>query len=175
MRPKLLVFLVIAIALQGCTTVDKDKERRVELNGGAITISYGKNGEFISLESKAIARVTSSLPGARDEAATVATLRARRQIVEFLKSDLDSEQQIKTQSNSAQKSNESQAGINSRSIDADISYSVRETLRQRSAGVIQGSFIVSERFDQMSNTVIVVVAIGKAERSTLVDLRNYFQ
>ena len=175
MRNATLIIVLGVHLMSGCATVDLKKESRIELNGGAITISYSKDGEFLSLESRAIAKVTSSLPNARDEAATIATLRARRQIVEFLKTDIESEQFLKTVTNSDQKSDESDGLAKAKSVRADISYTLRESLRQRSSGVIQGSYVISEKYDPSANVITVKVGVGKPEKNALAQLRNYLQ
>lgn len=173
---KLTLALILGVGLlSGCATVDIKKESKIELNGGAITISYSKDGEFLALESRAIAKVTSTLPSARDEAATVATLKARRQIVEFLKTDIESEQFLKTLTSSNQKSDDSDGLAKQTSVKADIGYTIRETLRQKSSGVIQGSYVISEKYDPSTGVVIVTVGLGKPEKNALVQLRNYLQ
>jgi len=175
MRKTKTALVLMMYLLSGCATTDIKNENKVELNGGAITITYSKDGEFRSLESRAIAKVTSSLPSARDEAATVATLKARRQIIEFFKTDIESEQLLKTLTSSNQKSEDLGKQLNESSVKADVSYTLRETLRQKSSGIIQGSYVISEKYDPSSNLVTVTVGVGKSERSALANLRSYLQ
>jgi hypothetical protein len=167
-----LVFGLVMV-LAGCSTTHTPRSERAEFRGGAISISYSKDGEFQSLRSKATAKVTSNLPSALDEAITVATLRARRQIVEFLKIEIESDQFIKVLTNSSQKSDQANSVRDLSTVRSDIGYSVREDLRQKSKGFVQGSYIVSEEFDPENKLVSVTVGFGTAERGALTALKNY--
>ena len=102
MKYLLTVLLVLVVA---CSTAKKesvDSQNKVTstFQGGGIKISYTKDGEFDYLTSTASAPVTSELLSARDEAITVATVKARRQISEFINTEVQSERFIQTISKS---------------------------------------------------------------------------
>ena len=75
----LIAGILTLTACQSSSPLSQEEKNLQTLLGG-ITVTYKKSGEFDSLSSVATAPVVSDLPSAKDEAATVATLRARRQI-----------------------------------------------------------------------------------------------
>jgi hypothetical protein len=130
--------------------------------GGEIKVVYNKSGEFESLISTATAKVMSELPSAKDEAVTVATVKARRQISEFLKTEVDSERFVSTITKSIQES-DAVGGSNMSSVNAKIATEVKETIKQKSESLLKGTYVESESHDAKSNSVVVTIRTGSKE------------
>ena len=162
---KYLLILFIALSV-GCSTTKKDVESANKISstflGGSIKVSYTKDGQFDFLTSTANAPVTSQLPSARDEAVTVATIKARRQISEFISTEVQSERFISSVSNSLQNSEVDSKNTNS-SNNSKIAYEVRENIKQKSNAILQGTFVENEQLDTNSGLIVVTVRAGRKE------------
>jgi hypothetical protein len=167
----LLVSLIVFIFV-GCSSTSKNNAQfSSDFVGGDLKVTYNKKGEFESISSKATAYVTNDLPNTRDQAVTIATLKARRQIAEFLKTEIQSERFLVTVSKSIQDTETvNQAGDNKES--AKIAYNVRESIRQRSSSILQGTYLLSESFNPDTKTVTVVVSAGTKENSLMKNVKK---
>lgn len=132
---------------------------------GGITVTYKKSGEFDSLSSVATAPVVSDLPSAKDEAVTVATLRARRQISEFLNTDISSEKFTETVTTSLQQSSEI-VGTQDKTVTTKIATQLRESIKQKSNVILRGSVVESQIYDPQKKTVTVTVSTGTKATTT---------
>jgi hypothetical protein len=169
---KYTVFSFLAVILIGCTSISSDNRKLTsEFVGGDLKVTYNKKGEFESISSKATAYVTNDLPNTRDQAVTIATLKARRQIAEFLKTEVQSERFLVTVSKSIQDTETvNQAGDNKES--AKIAYNVRESIRQRSSAILQGTYLQSESFNPDTKIVTVVVSAGTKENTLMKSVKK---
>jgi len=160
---KLLPALFSVTLLFGCsTTSKKDSSVSSEFLGGNLKITYTKSGEFESLSSISSVKVTSDLPSAKEEAVSIATVRARRQIAEFLNTEVNSERFVSTVTKTLQDS-ETTSGTNSTTLNSKIANEVKETIRQRSNALLKGTFVESEVYDSNTKTITVVVKTGVKE------------
>ena len=109
-----LSVLIILISLVGCSLNKKNVSSnliasentvKVEFNrpDGIASIEFDENGNFVSITAKATAPFTEQNTQAVEQAITVATLKAKRNISEFIESDLTSERTINIIGDSALK------------------------------------------------------------------------
>jgi PBP1b-binding outer membrane lipoprotein LpoB len=167
-----LSVLAIAILLVGCSSTGKSgKEVSSSFIGGDLKIIYNKNGEFEAISSTATAKVLSDLPSAKEEAVIVATAKARRQIAEFMRTEVQSDRFISTVSTSLQQSE----SINQSPDTAEsnkIARMVRDNITQRSTAILQGSYVENERYDESLKTIVVIVRAGNKEGAALKGLKK---
>ena len=94
-------------------------------------------------------------------------LKARRQLSEFIKVELDSERFVATITNSLQRSNEGQTDINS-----NIAYDLKENIKQKSSAILMGTMVESERYDEASKSMVVVVRASPRDRKAMNQIRG---
>ncbi len=119
-------------------------------------------GDFESLSSIASVKVTSELPSAKEEAVSIATVRARRQISEFLNTEVNSERFVTTVTKTLQDS-VTITGENSMTLNSKIANEVKETIRQKSSALLKGTFVESEVYDPNTKSITVIVKTGVKE------------
>jgi hypothetical protein len=169
---KFLIYLSVALAITACASSNKnDKNLTTNFIGGDIKVTFNKKGEFESLTSKAVAKVASDLPSAKDEAVTIATVRARRNIAEFLNTEVQSERFITSLSTTVQESESDNKSPNTKE-NAKIAYEVRESIKQRSNAILQGTYVESESYDDNQKSIIVIVRTGSKESGAAKGLRK---
>jgi len=146
--------------LAGCSTFGSKKDEQIvdtKFMGGEMKISYTWSGELKSVESSGTGKVVSNSPGSVDEAYIVATLRARQQIAEFMRLDLDSEKFKKSVFESLQEAeNESKQPV-SNNVKSKIVTNVQEDIRQKSNAILRGTFVSDKMYDSATRTVKVTV------------------
>jgi len=125
--------------------------------GGSIKVAYDKStGEVLSIESMATARLVSSLPNAVDESFTVATMRARKQILEFMKTEIESEKFTESVFDTLQKS-EVDNRVKNETVNHNIAQAVKQSIKQKSAGILKGTYVSEKMFDDSTKMVRVTV------------------
>jgi hypothetical protein len=170
--------LLVAVALlSACTFTPEPEEQKVktpiktEFLGGGLTIAYDEDGEFQSVTSVSTSKVTSTLPSAVKEALKIATLKARRQIAEFINTEVQSDRFTSSVSDSLQAA-ETLNGDNATKLRNTIALKVRENITQKSNQILKGTFIQSEIHDVDKNLVIVTVVTGVGSVGTSNQLKK---
>jgi len=159
---KKLFIISSVVMLSACSSVPLQKTEdaptiKTEFLGGSIKVSYDKStGEVKLLESMATAKLVSTLPNAVDESFIVATLRARKQIVEFMKTEIESEKFSEAIFDTLQKSEVANKDKSSE-VNHNISQAVRQSIRQKSNGILKGTYVSEKVYDDSTKTVRVVV------------------
>ena len=101
--------------------------------------------------------LTSNAPDAAEKAYIVATLRARAQMVEFMKADLESEKFKQTVYKSLQEAEEELKVASSTVVKDTITNELQENIKQKTNAILRGTYVESKEFDKGSSTVKVVV------------------
>jgi outer membrane lipopolysaccharide assembly protein LptE/RlpB len=173
---KQLLVVSATVVLTACGTFGgskpgEEKPITSEFLGGNIKVTYTMGGEFESISSTNTVKVTSSLPYATDEAFTVATLRARKQIVEFMKLDLESEKFTDTVYNSLQDAT-TEDRTETKTVNAKVASEVKEVIKQRSSAILQGTYVAEKNYDSGTKTVTVTVKSGTKDIATAKAVRK---
>lgn len=121
MKVKLLV-LAVAVALAGCAnkqpTWKADKDPGAEVNKpkpvstvfhrpeGPTILEFTDSGEFVAISSRASAPIAGNNAYSIEQATQVATIRARRNIAEFIAKQVSATRTLKVLSHTVQKSKE---------------------------------------------------------------------
>ncbi len=165
MKKSYLLIGLIALFISACSSTpepeaQKDKASiKTEFLGGGLTIAYDEDGEFQSITSVSTSKVTSTLPSGVEEALKIATLKARRQIAEFINTEVQSDRFTSSVSDSLQAA-ETLNGDNVTKLRNTIALKVRENITQKSSQILKGTFVQSEKHDAEKDQVIVTVVTG---------------
>jgi len=151
---------LLVVLVAGCSTFGSKKDEQIvdtKFMGGELKVSYTWGGELKSVESSGTGKVVSNSPGAVDEAYIVATLRARQQIAEFMRLDLDSEKFKKSVFESLQEAeNESRQAVTN-NVKSKIATTVQEDIRQKASTILRGTYVSDKVYDSNTKTVKVTV------------------
>ena len=162
---KLIIAALVAATLSGCTTIknmtgaseEKPKPVVSEFLGGNIKVTYNSKGEFESMTSSHTIKLTGGLPYSQDEAYQIAIMKARKQIVEFMKVDLESEKFTKTVFNNLQESTSEDKKETANSVNAKIAGELQSSIKQKSSAILKGTYVEEKSFDAASNSITVIV------------------
>jgi len=160
----LITALLATTFIAGCssTSDQSGQSTQSEFMGGGVTLVYTNKGAVQSISSTATAPVVGNLPSAMDQAVAVATLKARRQIAEFIQVEVTSDRFMSTVSTDLQRSNmiNDNAG---QQVTQNIANELRDSIRQRSQQILRGTVVDKEDFNSMSRTVSVTVVAGQKQ------------
>jgi hypothetical protein len=101
----------------------------------------------------------------------LATLRARKQIVEFMKLDLESEKFTDTVYNSLQDAT-TEDRTETKTVNAKVASEVKEVIKQRSSAILQGTYVAEKNYDSGTKTVTVTVKSGTKDIATAKTVRK---
>ena len=159
---------LLVVLVAGCSTFGSKKDEpkvNTDFMGGAIKVSYTLTGNFESLTSSGTAKVTSTLPSAVEESYLIATLQARKQLVEFMKVEVENSNFIKAVAESLQE------GVNvngspDNKITSKIASELQDNIRQQSKAILTGTYVADRSYDPGTRTVKVVIKTGVRDVET---------
>lgn len=139
--------------------------------GGGIALIYSPKGVLTGIASTATAPVIGNLPSSIDLAVSVATLKARRQIAEFIQVEISSDRFMTTVSKDLQQSDNLNDTENQQ-VTTEIVNQLRDNIRQRSNQIMRGTVVEKEDFNSMTKTVTVTVSAGEKQSDSARALRG---
>jgi hypothetical protein len=143
-----------------------------EFVGGNLKVNYTMSGELDSIVSSNSVRLTSTLPYAQDEAYSLATLRAKKQIVQFMREELETEKFASTIYKSLQDAEAEDGKETSKTIKSEIVGELQSSIKQKSSAILQGVFVDEKSYDAKTNTITVVVKTSTKTVDTAKALRK---
>jgi hypothetical protein len=156
--------ITLAVFVSACSSFYPSNEKEItsEFIGGSLKITYTGNGEFKTLESSASAQVVGDLPSSREQAVAIATAKARRQIAEFIKTEIESERFYQGIASDTQSLNQGNTSKD-KTISANIANTVREQIKQKSSVILKGTYVARESFNESAKVITVVVKSSKED------------
>ncbi len=165
---KTIAAILFAFTLAACSSPPKTADIPIAatpvastlttgFTGTGIKLTFDKAGQWERITSTSTTTVMSNVLGAGDEAITVATMKARRQIAEFITTEISSKRTLNTISDTVKKSDvagESQD-------DVRIAQAVKDSITQSSHAILRGSVVESEYLDAEKVRATVVVAVDR--------------
>jgi hypothetical protein len=130
------------------------------------------SGELDSIVSSNSVKLTSTLPYAQDEAYTLATLRAKKQIVQFMREELETEKFANTIFKSLQDAEAEDGKEISKTVKSEIAGELQSSIKQKSSAILQGVFVDEKSYDAKTNTITVVVKTSTKSVDTAKALRK---
>jgi hypothetical protein len=112
------------------------------------------------------------LPYAQDEAYTLATLRAKKQIVQFMREELETEKFANTIFKSLQDAEAEDGKETSKTVKSEIIGELQSSIKQKSSAILQGVFVDEKSYDAKTNTITVVVKTSTKSVDTAKALRK---
>ena len=156
---------------------------------GTVQLQFSEEGDWLLIKTSGTAPINFNHSQGREDAFLLATMRAKRNLVEFLNNDVKSGKAVENVTKTAlkdivsSKSNEnrkrnkdtktdelfgsdtevdnSQYSQEERNRANKISQSVTETINDNSQGILRGAYIANRNIDRESNMVSVTLMVSK--------------
>lgn len=162
---KLFAVAVILATLSACSTT-KLSENDPSSDAVKYTQDFGKvevtftDDNWLEIKSTATASVPISDDAGLEQAMNIATMRAKRNIVEFMNTDLQSNKAVDTLTNSLAKE-VSSGDEKSKEKAANIATKVTEKIATEANGILKGVYIKDRKVSSDARTVVVVVQVDR--------------
>lgn len=177
---KLILVTAVALALSACSTT-----KTVDLNDtskdavkytqefGKVEITFNDKGEWETLKSTGTSAVPLTDNAALEQAMNVATMRAKRNIVEFIQTDLNSSKSHEAITNALAKDVSSDEA-KSRERAGNIATKIQEKIAVEANGIVKGVYIVDRKISGDKSMAVVTVEVSKKSMRAAQQVRNSF-
>lgn len=164
---KKLLIVALAVLATACSTTKLSDADAVNSEAVKFTQDFGKvevtftdDGNWTEIRSTATASVPISDEAGLEQGMNIATLRAKRNIVEFINTDLKSNKSMEAMTNSLAKeiaSNDDK----SKEKAANIATQVAEKISVQADGILRGVYVTERKVSSDGKTVSVKVQVDK--------------
>ena len=174
---KLILVSFMAVALSACSTfnksadvdpVSKDAVKYTQ-DFGKVEITYNDQ-TWEELRSTATAAIPINDDAGLEQAMNIATMRAKRNIIEFIQSDLKNQKTVDVMTNSLAKEI-ADNDQKSKEKAANIATKVAEKMVEESNGIVRGAYIKDRKVSGDQRVVSVTVQVDKRSVRTSSQLR----
>lgn len=212
MKMKLIAVAVLATIVTGCasnkpepvTKVENKLEQKPDIkkaeavfleDNGTLQIQFSEEGEWLVIKTVGTAPINFNHAQGREDAFMLATMRAKRNLIEFMSNDVKSS---KTAENIAKTSlrdivTNSNSEMKNRAVDPDsedagvsgdmasdeqrrranrIAQSVTESMSDNSQAILRGAFVAKREVSRENNMVAVTIQVSKKSINASANLRT---
>ena len=157
---KVIAVAVLAVVMSACSTTKPTGEVtedgvKLAKNFGKVEVVFSTFGEWQSIKSSASSAVPIEHDAGIEQAMNVATMRAKRNIVEFIQSDLKSKKTTDTMTDAMVEHN-----INKEKA-SKLSSKITESIVEESSGIVRGAYIDDRKISDDGKNVTVSVIVDK--------------
>lgn len=163
---KKLLIVALAVLATACSTTkltedvtSKDAVKYTQ-DFGKVEVTFTDKGDWEMLKSSATASVPLDDNAALEQAMNLASMRAKRNIVEFMKVDLQSSKATDSITNAIAKDVSADDG-KSRERAGNIATKIQEKISVQSDGILKGVYVVDRKVSSDKTTVVVTVQVDK--------------
>lgn len=164
---KLLSIAVLALAVSACSTtklsdidpISKDAVKYTQ-DFGKVEVTFNDKGDWESIKSSGTAAVPLDDNAALEQAMNLATMRAKRNIVEFMKTDLQSNKTTESITNALAKDVTSD-DAKSRERAGNIATKIQEKIAVQADGILKGAYVSDRKISSDTKTVVVTIQVDK--------------
>lgn len=154
---KKIVIAAMVLVLSACSTTKPLKEESVRhftITDGLVDISFSTNGQWNFIKSSATASVPIQNDSGIEQAMNVATMRARKNILELIETKLKYKTTVDSLAAALISSNIE------KNIAADISTKVSESIISEANGILKGTYVYERKINEDKNNVMVTVMVS---------------
>jgi 2',3'-cyclic-nucleotide 2'-phosphodiesterase (5'-nucleotidase family) len=176
---KLILVTAVALALSACSTtkvsLDETSKDAVKYTQefGKVEITFNDKGEWETLKSTGTSAIPLTDNAALEQAMNVATMRAKRNIVEFIQTDLNSSKSHEAITNALAKDVSSDEN-KTRERAGNIATKIQEKIAVEANGIVKGVYITDRKISNDKSMAVVTVEVSKKSMRAAQQVRNSF-
>lgn len=177
---KLILVTAMAAVLSACSSmksvdldpVSKDAVKYTQ-EFGKVEVTFNDKGDWESLKSTGTSAIPMSDNAALEQAMNVATMRAARNIVEFMQQDLQSSKSHEAITNALAKDVSSDDN-KSRERAGNIATKIQEKILVQSEGILKGAYVLDRKISSDKTMAVVTIQVDKRSMRAAQQVRNSF-
>ena len=160
---KKVILALAVLTLSACSSVKltsdvTDEAAKFTQDFGKVEVTFNDKGNWESLKSSATSAVPIDVDAGLEQGMNVATMRAKRNIVEFINQDLKSTKTTDTITKALAK-NVSSDDENSKQRAANIASEITEKISVQADGILKGVYVVERKLSSDKRYVVVTVQV----------------
>ena len=179
MNKRIFIASFLALAVAACSTTKVSNEdltnegKKFAQDFGKVEITFNDKGEWESIKATATSFVPIENDAGVEQGMNVAAMRAKRNIVEFINTDLKSKKTTDTITN-ALAANMKEDGAAGEKKAADLTTKITESITVEANGIVRGAYISDRKLSSDSKNVSVTVVVDKRSMIAANSLKNTF-
>lgn len=179
---KLIFIAAITAALTACGTTGHNLNDEAAFSGsaqqytqdfGKVEVTFDDKGNWLVIKSSATSNVPVDVDAGLEQGMNVAVMRAKRNIVEFINSDLQSSKTTDTFTKSLAKSIADNDEV-SKQRAANIAQEISEKIAVNANGILKGVYVSERKVSPDHRMVAVTVQVDKKSMRAAQQLRAAF-
>lgn len=173
---KKLILALAVLSLSACSSVKlanndvSDEAVKYTQDFGKVEVTFNDKGEWESLKSTATSAIPINDDMGLEQGMNVATMRAKRNIVEFINTDLKSTKTTDTITKALAK-NVSSDDENSKQRAANIASEITEKISVQADGILKGVYVIDRKVTSDKRVVSVTIQVDKRSMRAAQQLR----
>lgn len=169
----ILCAAIIAATVVGCSSTKPTGEMtedgvKLAKNFGKVEVEFSTFGDWKSIKSTASANVPIEHDAGVEQAMNLATLRAKRNIVEFIQTDIKAKKTSDAFTDAIIDQNVSKERA------TKMSQKISESIVEQSSGIIRGAYVDDRKITDDGKNVTVVVVVDKRSLQSSSHLKSLF-
>lgn len=177
---KLIIIAAIAATMTGCMTqpVNESVEAteaavKYTQEFGRVEVTFTSKGEWENLTSTGTSAIPLNDNLAFEQAMNVATMRAKRNIVEFIQTDLKSSKTTEAITNALAKDVRGELG-KTKERAGSIATNIQEKIAVEANGIIKGSYVIERKVSSDGTMAVVTLQVDKQSMRAAKLMRSAF-
>lgn len=175
---KLVAVAILALAVSACSTTKlgdnetaySSEAQKFTQDFGKVEVTFNDKGDWESIKSSATSAVPIDNDMGLEQGMNVATMRAKRNIVEFINLDLKSTKTTDTITKSLAK-NVAENDEQTKQRAANIANEITEKISVQADGILKGTYIIDRKVSNDHRMVSVTVQVDKRSMKAARQLR----
>ena len=160
---KKVILVCAVLAMSACSSVKlksevTDEAAKFTQDFGRVEVTFNDKGDWESLKSSATSAVPIDIDAGLEQGMNVATMRAKRNIVEFINQDLKSTKTTDTITKALAK-NVTSEDENAKQRASNIASEITEKIAVEANGILKGVYIVERKLSSDKKYVVVTVMV----------------
>ena len=173
---KKILLSAMVVSLAACSTVKPKDEItsdavKYSRDFGKVEVTFTDRGDWESITSTASSFVPMAHDGALEQGMNVATMRAKRNIVEFMQSDLKAKKTTDTITKAMAK-NSSEDNLDAKQKAEEIATQIVENITVEGNGILRGAYVSKRSITDDAKNVSVTVTVTKQSLQSATYLRK---
>ena len=169
---------LVASAPRIAVPLDGAGELTTGFTGSGLWLTFTRDGHWQRIVSTASVRIVGRVPGAADDALTVATMKARRQLAEFIQVRITSSRSLQTISRAVQRSGAQAADDAHHAQDGSdasmrIAQRVSDRITQTSRAILRGTLVRSAYIDAERGVATVTVTVDRRSAAMAAGMEGF--
>lgn len=179
MNKRIFITSLLALSLAACSTTkvaddDLTKEgTKFVRDFGKVEITFNDKGDWETIKSTATSFVPIENDAGLEQGMNVASMRAKRNIIEFINSDLKSKKTTETITK-ALAANMKEDGANAERKAADLTTQITENIAVEANGILRGAYLTERKITDDGKNVAVTVMVDKRSMRAAMSMRSAF-